>query len=95
MNYLPTPQPEYRFHPVRKWRIDYYFEQGGIRVALEIEGGIWSGGRHTRGSGFLGDIEKYNAMAADRIFLVRAPSTQLPKMETIETLKQIFNPKLI
>ncbi len=30
-------------------------------VAVEIEGGIWTGGRHTRGKGYQGDMEKYNA----------------------------------
>ena len=30
-------------------------------VMIEVEGGIWSNGRHTRGKGYLGDMEKYNA----------------------------------
>jgi len=54
--------PEFRFHPFRKWRFDY--AQPLLKIALEVEGGVWSGGRHTRGSGFLGDIEKYNAATA-------------------------------
>jgi len=56
---IPLPEPEYRFHPVRRWRFDYaWIEQ---RVAVEIEGGAWTRGRHTRGSGFVKDMEKYNA----------------------------------
>jgi very-short-patch-repair endonuclease len=49
---------EYRFHPVRKWRFDVAFPKQ--RVALEIEGAVWTQGRHTRGKGFSGDMEKYN-----------------------------------
>jgi hypothetical protein len=48
---------EFTFHPARRWRFDYLI---GDHVAVEIEGSIWTSGRHTRGQGFQGDIEKYN-----------------------------------
>jgi len=52
------PQQEYRFEPSRRWRFDWSWPQQ--KVALEIEGGVWTRGRHTRPKGFLGDLEKYN-----------------------------------
>lgn len=52
---------EHRFDPARRWRFD--FAHPASRVAIEIEGGVWTGGRHTRGKGFIGDLEKYNAAA--------------------------------
>lgn len=55
---LPELTRELLFHPTRKWRFDYAFES--LKIAVEIEGGIYSGGRHTRGSGFISDMEKYN-----------------------------------
>ena len=55
---LPEPVTEYRFHPTRLWRFDYAWPER--RIALEVEGGIWSAGRHTRGSGFRRDMDKYN-----------------------------------
>lgn len=58
---LPEPIPELKFHPNRKWRFDFAWPTHG--VALEVEGGVWSGGRHSRGSGFIKDMEKYNTAA--------------------------------
>jgi len=48
---------EYRFHPERKWRLD--FANRAKMVGFELEGGIWARGRHVRGSGFIRDCEKY------------------------------------
>ena len=59
---LPEPIPEYRFHATRNWRFDYAFV-GIAKVAVEVEGGAWTRGRHTRGRGFLHDMSKYNAAA--------------------------------
>jgi hypothetical protein len=55
---LPLPVPEYRFAPPRRWRTDYAWPLA--KLALEVEGGVWTNGRHTRGTGFLKDIAKYN-----------------------------------
>lgn len=85
---LPAPKKEYRFHPVRKWRIDYYFEANGRRVGLEVEGGVWTGGRHTRGAGFKGDMEKYNAAGAMGVTIIRVVPGDLLKIETFELIKK-------
>ena len=58
VNNLPEPEREYRFHPKRRWQFDFAWP--GVMLALEVEGGVYSGGRHTTGSGFTGDCEKYN-----------------------------------
>ena len=49
---------EHKFHPTRKWRFDYAIP--AHKIALEVEGGVWTGGRHTSPKGFLNDMEKYN-----------------------------------
>src|SRR5216684_2330146 len=55
---LPVPVEEFRFHPERRWRFDFAYPD--VKIGIEIEGGVWSGGRHTRGKGFILDCEKYN-----------------------------------
>jgi len=49
---------QYRFHPPRKWMFDFAWPKH--KIALEVEGGTWTGGRHTSGKGFMNDCEKYN-----------------------------------
>lgn len=51
-------EPEHKFHPIRRWRFDWAWPH--LKLAVEIEGGVWIGGRHTSGSGFEKDMEKYN-----------------------------------
>lgn len=58
---MPRPLTEHKFHPVRKWRFDYAWPSE--MVAVEIEGGVWSNGRHTRGEGYTDDLVKYNEAA--------------------------------
>ena len=58
--------PEQRFHATRRWRIDLLVgdASGWPGVAVEIQGGIWTGGKHGRGSGLVKDFEKQAAIAA-------------------------------
>ncbi len=57
---LPEPEREYRFDPVRLWRIDFAWP--AFRLAVEVEGLTDAGGRHQRIQGFEKDEEKYNAL---------------------------------
>ena len=52
----PELVEEYKFHPTRRWRAD--FAHLPTRTLIEIEGGAY-GGRHTRGKGFVEDLDKY------------------------------------
>jgi len=49
---------EVRFHPKRRWRFD--LANPSQRLAVEIHGSVWAGGRHTRGKGFTEDRIKVN-----------------------------------
>jgi very-short-patch-repair endonuclease len=55
----PALEREFVFHPTRKWRADFAHLES--RTLIEIEGGIFmrGGGRHSRGTGYANDAEKY------------------------------------
>jgi len=77
---------EYKFCDGRRFRFDYYHPSG---VSVELEGGVWTRGRHTRPIGFLNDMEKYNLAASMGILVFRIPSHDIsakwisPIVETI------------
>lgn len=54
---LQKPKREYRFCE-RRWRFDFAWPD--IKLAVEVHGGTYKAGRHTRGRGFAQDREKVN-----------------------------------
>jgi very-short-patch-repair endonuclease len=79
----PDLSPEFRFHKERKWRFDYCHER--TRVAIELDGGIFSKGRHTTAKGFQGDCDKFNAAAEDGFYVFRL-ATGMVTQERVETI---------
>lgn len=82
---LPKPEREYAFHPGRRWRFDYAWVPE--LVALEVEGGAWTKGRHTRGQGFIDDMEKYNQAVLLGWRVLRFTPDQLAAGECLPVLR--------
>ncbi|MDO7481564.1 DUF559 domain-containing protein [Acinetobacter baumannii] len=80
-------EQEYKFHPTRKWRADFLIT--GTKILVEVEGGIWSGGRHTRGKGYLGDMEKYNEAAAMGYTVLRFSTEQVKSGLALKKIEQL------
>ena len=53
---------EWKFHKDRKWRFDVAIPTD--QLAFEIDGAIWTRGRHARGAGIKKDNEKINTAQA-------------------------------
>lgn len=83
---LPKPEREYRFHPSRRWRWDFCWPEQ--MVALEIEGGAFSGGRHTRGPGFQADCEKQSVAAALGWRVLRATAYHVESGQFLEWVRR-------
>lgn len=85
---LPEPVREFRFAPPRRWRFDYCWPSQ--RLAVEIEGGAWSGGRHTRGAGFLRDMEKYDAAVLLGYAVLRFTPQQVESGHAVNFIRLFF-----
>ncbi len=83
---LSAPVAELQFEPLRRWRFDYSWPEA--KIALEVEGGIWSGGRHTRGKGFIGDMAKYNHAARLGWRVLRVQPKDLMTLATVQLVKE-------
>lgn len=77
--HLPEPVAEFRFAPPRRWRLDFAWP--AQRLALEVEGGVFIRGRHSRGAGMVTDMEKYNTLAVMGWRLVRVVPKQITNGE--------------
>lgn len=78
---------EYRFLANRRFRFDYMFPlQSPIikGVAVEFEGGAWSGGRHIRPQGFIKDCQKYNLAVLSGYVVLRFTSESLKEPDKIK-----------
>lgn len=82
---LWTPVREYRFVPDRRWRADFAWPAD--RLLVEVEGGTWTNGRHTRGSGYQADCEKYNAAVLLGWRVLRYTSEQIKSGVAVRDIK--------
>ena len=86
LNNLPEPEREHRFHPKRKWLFDFAWPEE--KLALEVEGGVWTNGRHSRGSGFTADCEKYNEAALLGWTVIRVTDEHIDNGAAIDWLRR-------
>ena len=78
---------EFKFHPKRKWSADFYIV--GKKILVEVEGGIWSGGRHTRGKGYIGDMDKYNSATMMGYQVIRFSTEQVKSGLAIKQIEKM------
>ena len=85
----PALEKEHRFAPPRRWRFDY--AHIATRIAVEINGGVWSQGRHNRGRGYLNDLDKLNAAQASgwRVFQLGTGQVTIERVQAIiDTIRE-------
>lgn len=87
------PVTEFRFHPLRRWRADFAWPDE--KVLLEVEGGIWMRGRHTRGAGWQKDADKYNEASIMGYTLLRVTPVQLNTQSTIDLVRRALDARKV
>lgn len=96
---LPIPVAEYRFHPTRKWRWDYAwttpvygpYNLGPMtypNLALEVQGGLFVNGRHSRGAALLKEHEKLNEAAVLGWRVLFTTPSRLCHPDTIDMIRR-------
>ncbi len=83
---LPIPVREHYFARPRRWRFDFAYLPE--MVALEVEGGTWTKGRHTTGKGFDGDCRKYGEAVARGWKVLRCTRDMVEDGAMIELLRR-------
>jgi hypothetical protein len=84
---------EFRFHPERKWRADFMVGPNFAwpvrgRYLIEIEGGAFVAGRHTRGPAFEKDCEKYASAAILGYRVIRCTPRQVENGTALSWIRQ-------
>ena len=85
---FPPWEEEYKFLKDRRFRFDFAWPQS--HIAVEIEGGTWSGGRHSRGAGFERDCEKYNLATREHWKVYRFTSAMVKDYRGVVFLESVW-----
>lgn len=85
------PEREHRFHPTRRWRFDFAFVD--LKIAIEVEGGLFIQGRHSRGAGMEADLEKYGEAQKLGWLVYRCSPRMVKSGAAIETIRDLVRLK--
>lgn len=87
---LPVPVRELRFAKEigRQWRFDLAWPER--MLALECDGATFAAGRHTRGTGYAKDAEKYNAAVILGWSVLRFTTDMVDDGRALATLVRAF-----
>jgi very-short-patch-repair endonuclease len=85
---LPEPEREYMFAKSigRRWRLDFAYPEK--RIGIEVQGGIYVRGAHSRGTGLERDYEKYNQAQVLGWDVYQFSRKMIESGEAIETIRK-------
>ena len=80
------PEREYRFSNARRFRFDFAWPEE--KVACEVQGGVWVGGRHNRGKGYENDCDKLNLSQLEGWLLLYVTPTHIARGDAAELIRK-------
>jgi len=84
---LSEPESEY---PTGWGKTRFDFAWPEIKLAVEVEGGTFSQGRHSRGAGYAKDVKKYNLATLDGWLIIRVTTDMLTSGDAIKFVLMAF-----
>lgn len=84
----PVPVAEVRLIPSRRFRCDFVWSDH--RLVLEVQGGVFVAGRHSRGIGQVRDMEKFNLLTLAGYRLLQVTPKQVTDGTLRALLAQVF-----
>lgn len=87
---------ELKFHPSRRWRFDFAIgntpQQIDLyKIGIEFNGAVFTQGRHTRGMGYVKDMDKLNNAQLLGYRVLQYTNVHLKKMDDVMTqIKQMM-----
>lgn len=75
---------------LKDWRFDFVIDIAGIKLAVECEGGGWTGGRHGRGAGFASDLRKYSAAMANGWTVYRCDLAMIQEGQALQVIELLI-----
>jgi very-short-patch-repair endonuclease len=87
---LPEPEREYMFAKSigRRWRLDFAYPEK--RIGIEVQGGIYVRGAHSRGTGLERDYEKYNQAQVLGWDVYQFSRKMIESGEAIDIIKRVL-----
>src|SRR5450631_312893 len=83
---LPPFEREYRFDTTRRFRFDFAWPD--LKLAIELEGGLWGAGAHSRPLGIIRDMAKGNLACLLGWSVLRYTPAQVKNGEAIAEVKR-------
>lgn len=77
---------------LKDWRADFHII--GHMLLVEVEGGAWGKSRHTTGTGFAGDLRKYDAAMRLGYTVYRCDPAMVKNGRALETIKLLIALKI-